>query len=185
MKLLRLITLLFISIIILACGTTPVIDPAREFNLWNYMTSSLSFEVEYRAYSNNTPNGIIREEHIANGNQYLRNHSDGTTTQLITNGRSMLMIDPSDVQTNIIQYVYLGDKGIFQSPFIQLCSFSKFYDRYQTHGSQFYNVIQISCTSNSGVYQEFYYGYDEGLVAFYQDNRGNIDEFIKIAERPI
>ena len=185
MKLLRPITLFFISIIISACGTTVNINHSKEFNLWDYMTSSINFEVKYQAYTNNAPNGIITEEHITNGNQYLRNHSDGTTTQLLTNGRNMLMIDPDGVQTNIIRHIYLGDKDVFQSPFIQLCTFNKFYDSYQTHGSQFYNVIQISCTSNSGIYQEFYYGYDEGLVAFYQDNRGDIDEFIKIADRPI
>ena len=185
MKLLKLVTLLFTGLIISACGTTSTIDPKQEFDLWDYMTSSFNFEVQYQSYANNIPNGIITETHIANGNQYFRNHSDGSTTEVLTNGNNMLMIDPNGVQTNIIRYVYLGDRGVFQSSSIQLCTFGRFYDSYQTHGSQFYNVIQIACTSNSGVYQEFYYGYDEGLVAFYQNNGSIINESIKISDRRI
>ena len=185
MKQLKYFLLTLLLFLFSACGSTPSIDPRAEFDLWNYMTSGLNFEVQYQSYVNNTPNGIITETHIANGNQYLRNHSDGGTTQVLTNGNNMVMIDPDGVETNIIQYVYLGDRGVFQSPFIQLCSFERFYDSYQTHGSEFYNVVQISCTSNSGVYQEFYYGYDEGLVAFYQEDGSLINESIKIADRRI
>ena len=185
MNILKYSIFILLTSLFLACGTTSTVDPRAEFDLWDYMTSSLNYDVQYQSYANNIPNGIIRETHIANGNQYLRNHSDGSRTEVLTNGNNMLMIDPDGVQTNIIRYVYLGDRGVFQSPFIQLCSFERFYESYRTHGSKFYNVIQISCTSRSGVYQEFYYGYDEGLVAFYQDNRGTISESIKIAERAI
>ena len=185
MKLLKYFMFTLSIFLFSACGTTPTIDPRAEFDLWDYLTSNRNYDVVYQRYHNEAPDGTISERDIYNGNQYLRNHNDGTTTQILTNDRTIMMIDPDGVETNIIRYVYLGDKRVFQSPFIQLCSFERFYESYQTHGSQFYNVIQISCSSRSGVYQEFYYGYDEGLVAFYQDNGGIIDESIKIEDRAI
>ena len=185
MKLLKCSLLVLLMILLASCGTTQTIDPRDEFDLWNYMTSSLNYNVQYQTYTNNIPSGIITETDIINGNQYLRNHDDGTTTQLLLSGSNMLMIEPDGVQTNIIRYIYLGDRAVFQSPFIRLCTFERFYESYQTHGSQFYNVIQIACTSNSGIYQEFYYGYDEGLVAFYQESGRTIQESIKIADRRI
>ncbi len=185
MTILKYSIFILVTSLFLACGTTSTVDPRAEFDLWDYMTSSQNYEIIYQRYHNGVPNGTTSERTIYNGNEYLREHSDGTTTRLLTNGRNMLMIDPDGVETNIIRYLYLGDRGVFQSPFIQLCSFERFYESYQTHGSQFYNVIQIACTSRSGVYQEFYYGYDEGLVAFYQDDGGIINESIKIADRAI
>ena len=185
MKLLKHFTFVILIFLFSSCGTTVTIAPEKEFDLWNYMTSYSNYDVEYKFYHNSNPDGRTTERHIHNDNQYTRFHSDGTTTQLIIDGVHIVQIEPDGVQTNIIRYAYLGDKGIFQSLSIQLCSFDRFYETFQIHNSIFYNVIQISCTSKSGIYQEFYYGYNEGLVAFYQDNRGVIDESIKIFETSI
>ncbi|CAA6824891.1 MAG: Unknown protein [uncultured Sulfurovum sp.] len=49
----------------------------------------------------------------------------------------------------------------------------------------FNNVLQISCTLKSGSYQELYYGYNEGIVAIYEENAGLKTEYIKVAEHEI
>ena len=94
------------------------------------------------------------------------------------------MIEP-DNQISIIRYVKLGDSGIFQAPNIDVCSLERFYERYRTRGQTFDNVIQISCTYKSGVYQELYYGFNEGIVSIYEEDNGLRTKYIKVDERRI
>ena len=182
MRLLKYFILILLISIFSACGTTSTINPREEFDLWDYMTSYHNYDVEYQFYHNSHPNKRVVERHIYNNNIYTRFHNDGTTTQLINNSGHILKIEPNGLQTDIIRYVYLGDISIFHSPAIKSCSFDRFYRKYTTHGFSFFNVIEITCRSRSGVYQEFYYGYNEGLVAFYQDDRVDIEESVKVSE---
>jgi len=38
---------------------------------------------------------------------------------------------------------------------------------------------------NSGVYQEFYYGYNEGIVSLYEKDAAFEKEYVKVSERAI
>ena len=172
-------TLFFFS----ACGTEEHIDTTRVFDLWDYMTSSSNYEVGYDIYENNILTAPYSETHRQFGDHYERQSATGTTTLFLGSSR-ILMSEPTG-NIDVIRYVYLGDRGVFQSPSIQLCSFERFFDTYSTKGSTFYNVVQIACTTNSGVYQEFYYGYNEGIVSIYEKDGAFEKEYVKVSENPI
>jgi len=178
-SLLLTLLLLFFS----ACGTESQIDPRQEFDLWDYMTSSFSYSVTYDTYVNDIVTNRYGETHIQYGDQYVRQNNTGTTTLFLGN-EQILMREPTE-DINVIRYVYLGDRAVFQSPTFQLCTFERFYDQYSTHGSTFFNTIQIACTSINGTYQEFYYAYDEGLVSIYREENGFRTEYVKIGESRI
>jgi len=172
------LTLLFFS----ACGTEEHIDTTRVFDLWDYMTSSSNYEVGYDIYENDVNTGSYLETHRQLNLEktvYERQSAFGTTTLYLSSSQ-ILMSEPTG-NINILRYIYLGDRGVFQSPDIQLCSFDRFYDNYLS----FHNVIQIVCTSRSGVYQEFYYGYNEGIVSFYEKDGAFEKEYVKVSERAI
>jgi hypothetical protein len=174
----------FISIALLfftACGTESQIDSRKVFDLWNYMTSSANYEVVYNVYENGVQKGQYVETHKQYGDEYQR-QSDTGITRLFINPSRILMQEPTGNDITIMQFVYLGDKGIFQSSDIQLCSFDRFYDQYSTQGRNFYNVIQISCTTRSGLYSEYFYAYNEGIVSSYQRDGNYEKEYVKISE---
>ncbi len=179
--------LLFSSIIFLltACGTERQIDPTRVFDMWDYMTSSSNYEVEYDIYQNDILIGRDFEVHKQFGNQYEISNANSVVTSSLFLGNNQLLLQEGTDDSNIIRHVYLGDRGVFQSPFIELCTFERFYDRYRTKNSIFYNVIQISCNYRSGIYREFYYGYNEGLVSFYEEDGANQLKSVKISENAI
>jgi carboxylesterase type B len=183
MNKLRKIALTLFLIFFSACGSESDINPSLGFDMWDYMTSARNYEVEYDVYENNLKTDFYVETHRQFGTQYERQSSNGLTT-LFLSSNTILMREPSR-STNIIRFLHLGDTGVFQSPTIQLCSLNRFYDTYQNKGSIFNNVLQVACTSTSGVYQEFYYGYNEGIVAIYQENSGFITEYVKVSERAI
>jgi len=167
-----------------ACGTTSQVDTRKVFDLWNYMTSDRNYDVVYSVYENNRRVGQYEETHLQYGDEYER-QSDTGTTRLLANPNRILMQEPSGDNISILRYVYLGDKGIFQSSDIKVCSFERFYDTYRTQDNTFYNVVQVSCTTHSGLYSEYYYAYNEGIVAFYQKDNNIEKEYIKISERRI
>lgn len=185
MKKLKL--LLFSSLLVLfsACGTgiSSEIDPNRGFDMWEYMTSTLNYEVEYAIYENGVETDYYVETHKMYTDEYVRESSSGVTT-LLLNGNNILMQEPSGDVT-IERYLYLGDSGVFQSPSIQLCSVKRFYETYSIRGMTFHNVLMIGCISKSGVNQEFYYGYNEGVVTIYENDGVNEREWVKVAEKPL
>lgn len=185
MKKLKL--LLFSSLLVLfsACGTgiSSGIDPDRGFDMWEYMTSTLNYEVEYDIYENGEKTDYYSETHKMYTDEYVRESSSGVTT-LSLNGNKILMREPLEDVT-IERYVYLGDRGVFQSSFIQLCTVEHFYETYTNKGQTFNNVLMIGCTSKSGVNQEFYYGYNEGIVSIYEDDGTNEKEWVKVKEEPL
>jgi hypothetical protein len=183
MKKFKQFTLMLILVFFTACGTDTQVNTARPFDLWNYMTSSGNYKVEYAIYENNQFIDYYREEHFQYGEEYIRDSANGET-KILLNSNRMLMIEPNN-QISIIRYVNLGDSGIFQAPTIRLCSFERFYEIYRTKGQTFDNVIQISCTYNSGLYQELYYGFNEGIVSIYEEDNGLTTEYIKTNEQRI
>ena len=166
-----------------ACGTSEHIDSNRGFDMWEYMTSSLNYEVEYAIYENNAFTDYYTETQRNLGDQYVRESNTGVT-RLLLSSRQILMQEPSE-NVEIERYVYLGDSGVFRSPSFRLCTVENFHNNYQTQGQIFYNVLEIACTSNSGFYQEFYYGYNEGIVSIYQKDGQFEKEYVKVSERRI
>ncbi len=177
--------LLFIFIFLFtACGGQENrIDSSRGFDMWEYMTSASSYDVEYDIYENGLKVDYYRETHKQYGSEYERISNGGTTT-LFLNADRILMDDPNG-RTSIIRFLHLGDSGIFQSSSIELCSLERFYENYHNKGHDFYNVLQVVCTSKNGIYQEFYYAYNEGIVRIYEEDHGNTTEYAKISEREI
>ncbi|CAA6813861.1 MAG: Unknown protein, partial [uncultured Sulfurovum sp.] len=175
MNKLKKITLTFSLLFFTACGSENNINPDLGFDMWEYMTSARNYEVEYDVYENGSKTDFYLETHRQFGSEYERESSNGVTTLLLSTNN--ILMKESSNNTNIIRYLHLGDKGIFQSPNIQLCTLERFYDTYQNKNSIFNNVLQISCTLKSGSYQELYYGYNEGIVAIYEENAGLKTEY--------
>ena len=181
MKKLKFALLSITVFLFTACGTGTQVDTTKVFDLWEYMTSDRDYDVVYNVYENDRRVGQYEETHIQYGDEYERQSNSGTT-RLLANSNRILMQEPSGDNISIVRYVYLGDRGIFQSSDIQTCSFERFYDTYRTQDNTFYNVIQVSCTTHSGLYSEYYYAYNEGIVAFYQKDGNQEKEYIKISE---
>jgi hypothetical protein len=187
----KTLKLLFLSTAILfftACGTTESkkeIDPTRGFDMWEYMTSTLDYEVEYNVYVNNEKVSEYSEAHrfFDNEDTYERRSATDRTT-LYLNSRSISMKEPSrDVE--IERYVHLNDKRVFRSSSIDLCIVKDFYSTYINKNWTFEDVLMIACTSQSGVKQEFYYGHYEGIVAIYERDGDSTKEYVKVHENRI
>ena len=185
MKKLKLLFLSSLLILFTGCGTatSSEIDADSGFDMWEYMTSTLNYEIEYAIYENGVETDYYTETNKMYTDEYVRTSSSGITT-LFLNGTTILMQEPSE-DTSIERYVYLGDEGIFQSSSINLCTVEHFYDTYTNKGQTFHNILMIGCTSKSGVNQEFYYGYNEGIVTIYKDDGITEIEWVKVAETPL
>lgn len=183
MSKLKKIILSLVLLFFTACGTETNINPSLGFDMWDYMTSTRNYEVEYDFYENGLKTDFYVETHRQFGTQYERESLNGLTTLLL--GSSTLLMQEENNSTTVIRFLGLGDSGIFQSSSIQLCKLNRFYETYQNKGLRSYNVVQVNCTYINGVYQEFYYGYNEGIVHIYEDNNGYITEYSKVAERQI
>jgi hypothetical protein len=180
--------LLFITVsLFTACGveTQKEIDPTRGFDMWEYMTSTLDYRVEYDVYENNQKIDYYIENNMIydNGDTYERRSETGRTT-LYLNSRIIVMKEPTrDVE--IERYVHLGDSGIFRASSIDRCTTKRFYPHYKIKNSTFENVLMVECLSKSSVIQEFYYGYNEGIVAIYEREGEKTKEYVKVDEKRI
>lgn len=178
-KIILTLSIIFFS----ACGTETEVDSSLPFNMWDYMTSSSNYEVEYDVYENNLKVDFYSENHRQFGTHYERESANGLT-RLTRNNNTIVMNEPNN--TTLIQmFAHLGNQDIFQSSSIQLCTLERFYDRFHNKEEVFYNVLQVNCTSLSGIYQKFYYAYNEGIVSIYEKNNGFITEYVKVNEREI
>jgi len=186
MKKLKLLFLLLPLVLFSACGTetSSLIDPNRGFDMWEYMTSTLNYKVEYDIYVNDTKRDYYSETHKVETNKYVRESSNGVTT-LLLNGNKILMQEPLEDDVTIARYVSLGDKGVFESSSINLCTVERFYNTYTNKEQTFHNVLMIGCTTKSGSNQEFYYGYNEGIVSVSEDDGTDKTVKIKVKEESL
>jgi hypothetical protein len=183
MKKLKPLLLSLVMVLFTACGTETTLTPTR-FDMWEYMTAILDYEVEYDIYENGVKVDYYRENHrLLSSNNYERESSNGVTS-LQLNGNNILMREPSQ-DVSVERYVYLGDRGIFHAPTIRICSAERYYSTYERKGSRFHNVLMVECESKSGVHQQYFYGYNEGLVAIYENDGAVEREWIKVSERHI
>ena len=187
MKNLKLLLILALLVVFTACGTETrnEINTERGFDMWEYMTSPLDYEVEYNVYVNNERVSEYSETHriFDNGDTYERRSVTDRTT-LYLNSRTILMKEPSR-NVEIERYVHLNDTGIFRSSSIDLCIVKDFYANYTNRNWIFKDVLMIACTSQSGVKQEFYYGHYEGIVAIYENDGDSTKEYVKVHENRI
>lgn len=180
-------TIMFLILTFLtACGTgensTPITSDSR-FDMWEYMTSTQSYEVEYDVYENNIKTDFYVETHKQFGSKYERESSAGLTT-LTLRSNAILMDEPNE-NINVVRFLYLDDENIFQSPNIQNCRLENFYENYENRDLLFHNVLQVTCHLNSGDSQEIYYGYNEGIVAIVEKSSNLKTEYVKVGERQI
>lgn len=180
---LKKIILTLFLLLFTSCGTQTQIDPNNGFDMWEYMTSASNYEVTYVVYENDIQVDTYVETQKQYGSEFERISSNATTT-LYSSSDSILMQEPNN-SINVIRYLQLGDRNIFQSSTLELCTLDRFYNEYQNRGHLFYNVLQVKCTTTSGVYQEIYYGYNEGIVSIYEENSGVVTEYVKISEKAI
>ena len=175
-----------------ACGDTLYqVDPNRGFDLWEYMTSVRNYSVEYAIYENGNPTASYSETHRIFGRTYERESAGGKTT-LFLSSNSIFMKEEiiengtTTIQgTDISRYVGLGDINVFRSQNLGVCTVERFYSTFSNKGRTFVNVLMIACTTRSGIQQEFYYGFNEGIVTLYQNNGGFVKEFVKVREEAI
>jgi len=184
MKYLNQMLLLFIVIVLSACGagTTEEISDDR-FDMWEYMTATVNYEVEYAVYENGDQTDYYTEKHTMSKDTYKRTSSVGVTT-LYLHKREILMKEPSRDVT-IERYLHVGDNNIFQGDSIKNCKLEHFFKDFENKGKHYNNVLMVSCISKSGVEQEFYYGYNEGIVTMYENDHGSKKEWVKISEKSI
>jgi len=186
MNKLKKITLGLSILFFTACGTeTDTINPDLGFDMWDYMTTTRNYKVEYDVYENGHKTDYYVEEHRQFGETYERKSSSGLTRIIISSNNKLLKSDPQGINTTITRYTHVGDENVFQSPDIKQCKLEKFYSTYTNRSFKFYNVIQVNCHYKSGFYQEFYYGYNEGIVHIYEEDHGEVTEYLKVDEREI
>ncbi len=183
MKKLKLLFLSSVMVVFTACGTETTLNNSTRFDLWEYMTSPIDYKVQYRIYENGISKNHYIEYHRMLNDEYQQDSDDGITTLLLTSSYITMREPLQDV--TIDRYVHLRDRDVFRGELIQSCSIERYYRDYEIKGIIFYEVIMVDCTSKSGVKQEFYYGYNEGLVAKYQDDGETQLEWIKINETRI
>ena len=183
MKKLKLLSLSAITLLLFtACGTTESsIDNTKRFDLWAYMKAPIDYKVTYDIYKNGKKIKFYEESHrLLDDNTYERVSSEGVTT-LSTNESEIEMEEPTQT-VKINRYVYLGDKNIFRGEYISSCTFKDYYKNYEIKGEVFHEVLMVECRSVSGVTEEYYYGYNEGIVYQHVDDKGTITERVKVHE---
>jgi hypothetical protein len=178
------IFLLLVLVFFVACGTgtTEEINDDR-FDMWEYMTATINYEVEYAVYEDGKKVDYYHETHKMFENRYEKESSMGVTT-LYRNKRDILMKEPSRDVT-IERYVQLGDNHIFTTTSISNCKLEYFYKVFENKNQRYHNVLMVSCLSHSDVKQDFYYGYNEGIVSISENDHGSTKEWVKVSEKSI
>lgn len=183
-KLCIITTLLFL----IGCGTEErdeERDSKKVFDMWEYMTSPLNYEVEYSVYENgNETDYYVEQNHLFDEGNIYERRSNRSRTILYRNSNYILMKEPTQ-DVEIRRYVYRGENHVFKSTDIDNCLFKEFYPLYRIYDSEFENVIEIDCRSRKGVQQVLYYGFSEGIVAIYQHDKNRTKEYVKVSEKAI
>lgn len=170
-----------------ACGTEqsePPIKPALGFDMWDYMTSSRNYEVTYDHYEDNQTADVYVEMHRQLGGKEYRKESSNNLSTLTLYSNRIEMEEPNDKIT-VVRFVHLDDTHVFKSSTLEDCTLKAFHETYKRRNLTFHNVLQVNCLSKEGAKQEFYYGYNEGVVALYKEENGVTTEYVKIGEKSL
>ncbi len=177
--------LLFISIIIFigGCGDTYIDDIYnKEYDMWEYMTPSSSYDIEYAVYENGirVDNFYETTKVFASG---IVERDSGDERTILTPYQDTIRVEESDGEVIQVQrYIRIEDENIFQSPSIRSCRADDYFRSIVIKGVEFFNVIKVACQTDSSN-SDIYYGYNEGIVSIYRSENGLITEIVKIDER--
>lgn len=186
MKKIQLLILILISTLFLACGTTEESididdDGGTIYDMWDYMTPESSFQVEYDIYVNGRKDDyIIETVRVFDDNHVERESSDGISSLRLRRD-AIEVKEPNGTIIQVQRFVKLGDRDIFQSS-SNRCTLDDFYRGVTIKGIEFYRVLKVICTKR-GQTNEFFYGFNEGIVATYSSNNQDTIELVKIDER--
>jgi len=190
MKKINLGMAITLLLLIQGCGVSDTaieneIDKSRGFDLWDYMTSPLNYEVEYDFYENGKKTDYYIEENrlFNEGTTFERKSISGSTTYYL-NSRYILMKEPTR-EVEIHRYIKLGDNNVFIASNIENCRAEEFYPKYKIYNLTFNNVLMLSCLGKTGVKEKLYYGYSEGIITRYQEEKGDTREYVKVKEAQI
>ena len=187
MKKIQLLLLISISTLFLACGTTEE-DMVREdndgrtiYDMWDYMTPESSFQVEYDIYRDGRKDDyIIETVRVFDDNHVERDSDDGLTTLRLRRD-AIEVKEPNGSKIQVQRFVKIGDRDIFQSS-SNRCTLDDFYRAITIKRIEFYRVLKVVCRKENQT-NEFYYGFNEGIVATYSDGNRETIELVKIDER--
>ena len=189
-KKIQLLILISASILLLGCGTAQddieVGSDGRDiYDMWSYMTPQDSFQVEYDIYVDGRKDDYMIETMRVFDDNRVERESDDGITRLRLRRDAVELREPDGVTIQVQRFVKIGDRDIFQSSSsIGSCTLDDFYREITIKGSKFYRVLHVICKKR-GTTNEFYYGFDEGIVATYSDDNREIVELVKIDEREI
>ena len=189
MKIIKYLIFISIGTLFLACGTTEddIIvndDGGKIYDMWDYMTPRNSIQIEYDIYRNGRKNDYIIETiRVFDDNRVERESDDGITTLRLRRD-GIEVREPNGATIQVQRFVKIGDRNIFQESSIGNCTLDDFHRGITIKGIEFYRVLQVICQKNSHT-NEFYYGFDEGIVATYSNNNRETIELVKIDEREL
>ncbi|MBD3792601.1 MAG: hypothetical protein IE889_00355 [Campylobacterales bacterium] len=176
-----LIPLSVLSLMLVGCGTN--IDEATDepYDMWNYMTPDVSYEVTYDVYENgNKVDYLVETTNVLDIDRVVR--ESGQDIISMTRYENTLQIEKSNEAPITVQrFVKVGDQDVFQSTAIDYCDVENFYRSTLIKGVEFYNVLEVYCQTDSSK-TTFYYGYNEGIVAFYREEGDKRVEQLKVEE---
>lgn len=177
----------FISLVmvfIVGCGTEQE-TIETSYDMWQYMTPSIDYEVEYDVYENGKRtdymietikiirDGVVQQENSQEGIRVLRRESQN------------IVVSESGNDTALIQrYVQAGDQNVINSPTLGSCRVEAYHRSITLRTYEFYNVVQINCLYAANV-THYYYAFDEGLVGFYMHDGTGEEELVKVDERKL
>ena len=176
--------LLLVLFGLVGCGTNSDDDVSTErFDMWNYMSATVNYEVEYDIYRNGKKMDYIIEKHEMFKDFYQK-ESSKSVVKLYKHSREIIMKEPLE-EVSVERYAYVGDDKLFKAPSIKNCRLQQFYKNFKNKEMSYKKVIMVTCLSNSGVKKQIYYGYNEGVVTTYINDHGVTEEWVKVGEKQI
>lgn len=186
-KTIKLFIFIITSTLFLACGTDPEPiddrDDAPIYDMWDYMTPENSFQVEYDIYKDGRKDDYIIENVRVFDDNHVERESEEGVTSLRLRRDAVEVIEPNGKTIQVQRFVKLGDRDIFKSSSSR-CEVDEFFRGITIKGEEFYRVLKIVCEKR-GQTNEFYYGFNEGIVSTYSDSNQEITELVKIDEREL
>ena len=189
MRKLTMLMIMVVSLLFTACGGTDdefynndSESGAKVYDMWKYMTPNNSYDVEYDKYENGKKIDYFFEVTKVFQNGVVERTSGNERTTLTLNQNSIKIEESDGSVVQVQRYVKIGDTNVFQSATIKSCIADNFLRSLTIHGSEFYNVIKITCRTE-GSSSELYYAYEEGIVSVYRDNGKVKTEIVKVDER--
>jgi len=189
MRKLTLLMVVLVSVFFTACGGTDddfynndSESSAKVYDMWKYMTPNNSYDIEYDKYENGKKIDYFFEVTIVFENGVVERTSGDDRTTLTLNQNSIKIEEPDGNVVQVQRYVKIGDTNVFKSATIKSCIADDFLRSITIHGSEFYNVIKVTCRTE-GSSSELYYAYKEGIVSVYRDDGKVKTEIVKVDER--